>query len=134
MSTDEPDGHEDGAPTQLDDAGLPEAVTAPIAPPLPEPPRTPRVRSRPFNALIVFTTILLVVGIFATWANRLLFNPDNWSNTSTHLLQNPNVRATTANYIVNQIYANVDVPHLIQSGLPTQFKALAAPISGALRE
>ena len=134
MSTNAPDGLDDGAPTQLDHAGLPEAVTAPIAPPVSEPPRTQRVRSRPFNALIVFTTILLVVGIFATWANRLLFSPDNWSNTSTQLLQNPNVRATTANYIVNQIYANVDVPHLIQSGLPTQFQALAAPISGALRD
>lgn len=130
---DELDGQGDGAPTQLEEPALPDTVTAPIAPPVAESPRTQRVRSRPFNVLIVFTTILLVIGIFATWANRLLFNPANWSNTSTQLLQNPNVRDTTANYIVNQIYANVDVPHLIESGLPTQFQALAAPISGALR-
>jgi len=65
------------------------------------------------DILIGVTTILLVVAIFATWANRLLFSPDNWSKTSTQLLQNPNVRATTANYVVDQLYANVDV-----AGLP----------------
>ena len=39
------------------------------------------------DVLIGVTTLLLVVGIFATWANRLLFSPDNWSKTSTQLLQ-----------------------------------------------
>ena len=86
------------------------------------------------NTLIVLTTVLLIVGIFATWANRLLFSPDNWSNTSTQLLQSANVRSTTANYIVNQVYAHVDVPDLIKSGLPRQFQGLADPASGALRD
>ena len=85
------------------------------------------------DILIGVTTLLLVVGIFATWANRLLFSPDNWSNTSTQLLQNANVRSTTANYIVDQLYANVDVTGLIKQGLPTQFQGLAAPAAGALR-
>ena len=134
MSPDEADGHDDGSPTQVEDAAPLETVTLPIAPAVSKPAQKRRHRPRPFDALIVFTTILLVVGIFATWANRLLFSPDNWSNTSTQLLQNPNVRGTTANYIVDQIYANVDVPRLIRSGLPTQFQALAAPISGALRD
>lgn len=134
MPPDERDGPDDGFPTQLEDADPRDALAVPVPPPVAKPARTRRRGTAPFNALIVFTTILLVVGVFATWANRLLFSPDNWSNTSTQLLQNANVRATTANYIVNQIYAHVDVPHLIQSGLPTQFRGLAAPISGALRD
>ncbi len=85
------------------------------------------------NSLIAVTTVLLVVGVFSVWANRLLFNPDNWSNTSTQLLQNPQVRATTANYLVDQLYANVNVAGLIRSGLPTQLQGLAAPAAGALR-
>ena len=85
------------------------------------------------DSLIGVTTLLLVVGMFAIWANRLLFNPDNWSNTSTQLLQNPDIRATTANYLVDQLYANVNVAGLIKSGLPPQFQALAAPAAGALR-
>ena len=85
------------------------------------------------NTLIGVTTLLLVVGIFSVWANRLLFNPDNWSNTSTQLLQNSDIRSTTANYLVDQLYANVNVTGLISSGLPPRLEPLAAPAAGALR-
>lgn len=85
------------------------------------------------DVLIGFTTLLLIVAMFAVWANRLLFNPDNWSNTSTQLLQNPEIRSQTANYLVDQLYANVDVPGLIQQGLPPSLQGLAAPVAGAVR-
>jgi hypothetical protein len=85
------------------------------------------------NVLLGVTTVLLVVAVFAVWANRLLFSPDNWANTSTQLLQNENVRSTTANYIVDQLYANVNVSQLIGSGLPPRLQPLAAPAAGALR-
>jgi Short C-terminal domain len=85
------------------------------------------------DVLIGVTTLLLVVCVFATWANRLLFSPDNWSKTSTQLLQDPQVRSTTANYLVDQLYANVNVSGLIKQGLPTQLQGLAAPAAGALR-
>ncbi len=85
------------------------------------------------DALIVFTTILAVVGMLAVWANRLLFNPDNWSSTSTQLLENPDIRSATANYVVDQIYANVNVAQLIGSGLPPRLDPLAGPAAGALR-
>jgi len=83
--------------------------------------------------LIGVTTLLLIVAMFAVWANRLLFNPDNWSNASTQLLQNQDIRSNTANYLVDQLYANVNVAGLIKSGLPTQFQGLAGPAAGALR-
>ena len=85
------------------------------------------------DILIGVTTLLAVVGIFAIWANRQLFSPDNWANTSTQLLQNPAIRSATANYLVDQLYANVDVAGIIKSGLPPQFQALAGPAAGALR-
>jgi Short C-terminal domain len=85
------------------------------------------------DILIGVTTILLVVCVFATWANRLLFSPDNWSKTSTQLLQDANVRSSTANYLVDQLYANVDVAGLLKQNLPTQFQGLAGPAAGALR-
>jgi hypothetical protein len=71
--------------------------------------------------------------MLAVWANRLLFNPDNWSNTSTQLLANPDIRSATANYVVDQLYANVDVAKLIESGLPPRLDPLAGPAAGALR-
>src|SRR6185437_12397447 len=85
------------------------------------------------RVLIGVSTVLLIVGIFAVWANRLLFSPDNWSKTSTELLQHPAIRATTANYLVDQLYANVDVPAAIQSALPPRLEPLAGPVAGALR-
>jgi putative oligomerization/nucleic acid binding protein len=85
------------------------------------------------DALIGVTTLLLIVGMFAIWANRLIFNPDNWSKTSTQLLANPSIRNATANYVVDQLYANVNVAGLIKQGLPSQFQGLAGPAAGALR-
>jgi hypothetical protein len=85
------------------------------------------------DVLIGITTLLLIVGMFSVWANRLLFNSDNWANTSTQLLENPNIRSTTANYLVDQLYANYDVAAQIRQGLPPQLQALAAPAAGALR-
>jgi hypothetical protein len=92
-----------------------------------------RGRRLQVNALIGLSTVLLIIGIFAVWANRLLFSPDNWSKTSTELLQNPDVRASTANYLVDQLYANVDVAAAIQTALPPRLDPLAAPVAGALR-
>lgn len=85
------------------------------------------------DALIVVTTVLAVVGMLSIWANRLLFNPDNWEKTSTQLLQNSDVRTATANYVVDQLYANVDVAGLVKSGLPPRLAPLAGPAAGALR-
>ena len=79
------------------------------------------------------TTILAVVGMLAVWANRLLFNPDNWANTSTQLLENPDIRSATSNYLVDQLYNNVNVAGLLKSGLPPRLDPLAGPAAGALR-
>lgn len=135
MGADEGDGREKmpeagSAPTEpLDPAAAPPTGLAPDA----APAKISRRRLIGVDVLIGVTTLLLIVGIFATWANRLLFSADNWSKTSTQLLQDSNVRTSTANYLVDQLYANVDVTGLIKQGLPTQLQALAAPAAGALR-
>ncbi len=98
------------------------------------PPRAiTRKRLLMVDSLIWFTTVLAIVGIFAVWANRQLLNPDNWANTSTQLLQDAKIRSAAANYMVDQLYANVDVAALLKSGLPKQFQPLAGPAAGALR-
>ncbi|HEX4008765.1 MAG TPA: hypothetical protein VHX62_02080 [Solirubrobacteraceae bacterium] len=85
------------------------------------------------DVLLTLITLLTVVGIVAIWANRQLLNADNWASTSTSLLQNPTIRTATANYLVDQLYANVDVSGEVQSALPQRLKPLADPIAGALR-
>ena len=87
----------------------------PSGPPASSPPTISRGRRVLVDVIIGVATLLLVVGVFSVWANRLLFNPDNWSNTSTQLLDNAQIRSTTANYLVDQLYANVNVAGLIQA-------------------
>ncbi len=111
-------------PTERDDVG--EGTDAPRR-------SISRTRRILVNVLIWVTAVLGVVGIFAVWANRQLLNPHNWSTTSTQLLQKDSIRSATANYAVDQLYANVDIAALLKSGLPPQLQGLAGPISGALR-
>lgn len=123
-------------------------ATTPTVPPAPDAPPEPdqgaarteaeqahghRRHRGLVNTLIVLTTLLSLVGMLSVFANRLLFNPDNWENTSTQLLQNQAIRSETANYLVGQLYANVNVANVIRSGLPTQFQGLAGPAAGALQ-
>ena len=140
MQPDERDDHEDEtARLSTPSTDEPDTLTTPEATPPPggaaDAPAAAISRRRLIgvDVLIGVTTVLLIVGIFATWANRLLFSPDNWSKTSTQLLQDDNVRSTTANYVVDQLYANVNVAGLIKQNLPTQLQGLAGPAAGALR-
>jgi hypothetical protein len=83
--------------------------------------------------LIWGTTVLAVVAIFAVWANRQVFNSDNWADTSTRLLQDQKIRTATANYLVDQLYLNVDVAGELNNRLPSQLKRLSAPLAGVLQ-
>ncbi len=84
------------------------------------------------RVILALATVLAVFAIFAVWANRQLMNPTNWAKTSTALLQKPTVRTALSGYLVDQLYANVDVPAQLRSGLPTRLEPLAGPLSGAL--
>ncbi len=99
------------------------------------PARSPISKRRRWliNGLIVFTTVLSIFAMLSVWANRLLFNPDNWANTSTQLLANPAIRSQVSNFLVDQLYNNVDVAGQLASVLPPRLKPLADPAAGALR-
>ena len=84
------------------------------------------------RAILALATLLAVLAIFAIWANRQLLNPSHWANTSTELLQKSTIRAALSSYLIDQLYANVDISGEIKSGLPTRLAPLAGPISGAL--
>ncbi|HXW59380.1 MAG TPA: hypothetical protein VEJ23_07875 [Solirubrobacteraceae bacterium] len=113
----------------------------PPAPPGDPPTPAGGARERPaarehrwlVRLLVWGTTVLAIVAIFAVWSNRQLLNPNNWANTSTKLLQNQKVREATSNYLVNQLYANVNVSEELKKRLPTQLQPLAAPVAGALQ-
>jgi hypothetical protein len=84
------------------------------------------------RVILIVATVLAVFAIFAVWANRQLMNPSNWAKTSTALLQKQTIRSTLSSYLVDQLYANINVQEQLKAGLPTQLKPLAGPVSGAL--
>jgi hypothetical protein len=82
----------------------------------------------------VLASILAFAAILAVWANRQILNTDNWTNTSTRLLENRPIRDQLAGYLVDQLYANVDVAAEFRGALPPRLQPLAGPAAGGLRE
>jgi hypothetical protein len=85
------------------------------------------------RGLLAGATILAVVSIFAVWANRQVLDADNWADTSSALLADPQIRAQVSGFLVDEVYNNVDVGAAVGSRLPPRFQPLAAPVANALR-
>ena len=84
--------------------------------------------------LILFASLLAFLATFAVWANRQLLETDTWTNTSSRLLEDPEIQTQVANYMVDTLYANVDVQGELQQALPPRLQPLAGPASAGLRE
>jgi hypothetical protein len=107
--------------------------TEPAAPASPS-----RARRRIALALIVVATVLALFAIFALWANRQLLNTDNWTDTSSELLENDAIRTQIADFLVAELYTNVDVQGELERGFrevvrPAAATALAGPAASGLR-
>ena len=68
------------------------------------------------------------------WVERVALEPGTWSDTSGKVLENQVVRQTLATYLVDQLYANVDVAAQIRAALPQRAKPLAAPAAAGLQD
>jgi hypothetical protein len=96
--------------------------------------RAPSRRRRILVRVLVWgTSVLAVLAMFAIWANRELLSPNNWSDTSTKLLQSAAIQDATSTYLIDQLYANVNVENEIKSRLPKEVQALAGPLAGGVR-
>ena len=84
-------------------------------------------------ALVVVASVLAFVAVPAIWLNRQVLNTDNWTHTSSELLADPVIRAQVADYLVDQVYANVDVEAELRAALPPRLQPLAGPAAGGLR-
>jgi hypothetical protein len=94
--------------------------------------RPARRRALPLT-LITVGTVLAVLAIFALWANRQLLDTDNWTETSSELLENDEIRGQLSIYLVDQLYANVDVQAELAEAFPPRLQPLAGPAAGALQ-
>lgn len=85
-------------------------------------------------ALVVIASIVLLITAFAIWAKRQVLETDTWTETSAELLENEAIRDALADFLVLELYDNVDVEAEIAAPLPERAKPLAGPVAGALRQ
>lgn len=111
------------------------APTRSAAPGTPAPPG-PHAPSRPRRtavwALLCLASILGLLAILSIWINDQLLSNSASTQTSTAVVQDAAVRRALSVYLVDQIYANVDVSAQIEQRLPSQLKPLAAPAAAAI--
>jgi hypothetical protein len=93
-----------------------------------------RGRRRAVRALVVLGSVLTFLSVFAIWTERQALNTDDWVSTSGRLIQNQKIREAVGNYLVDQLYENVDVEKALSERLPGDTKDLAGPISGVVRQ
>jgi hypothetical protein len=95
--------------------------------------RPTRTRRTIATALVVVASLLAFLAIFAVWLNRQALNTDNWTRTSSRLLEEPVIRDQLAGRLTDELFASVDVQAALQDVLPPRAQMLAGPAANALR-
>jgi hypothetical protein len=88
-----------------------------------------RRRKLGLGLLVALASLMLGVSVLAIWADKVFLDSTNWADTSAAALQQPEVRTALSAYLVDQIYANVNVPAALAQVLPPRAKALAGPLA-----
>ena len=78
--------------------------------------------------------LLLLLSSFAVWINRVALNTGTFTDTSSSLLDNDEIRSAVANRAVDELFANVDVQAEVEEQLPTDYKGLSGAATAGLRQ
>jgi hypothetical protein len=93
-----------------------------------------RGRRRTVRGLVILGSVLAFLSVFAIWTERQALNTDDWVDTSGRLLHNKTIRTALSDYLVEQLYENVDVRKELEDVFPGDAKDLAGPAAGGLRQ
>jgi hypothetical protein len=86
------------------------------------------------GAILVLATIVATVTIFAIWAQRQVADTDNWTDTTTQLLENEKVRDALGTYLVQELFVAAPIEDGLRNALPPRLQPLAGPATAGLRE
>ncbi len=86
------------------------------------------------TTLLVLATLIGVVGCFAVWTARQLLETDTWTQTSSEMLEDADIREAVSAFLVDALFSNVDVQGQLEGALPGRLKPLAGPAAGGLRQ
>lgn len=86
------------------------------------------------TSLIVIAVLVGFLSILSTWLLRQTLETDTWNQTSEKMVQNEEIRQALSVYLVDELYANVDVKAEVERLLPSELKPLAGAATGQLRQ
>lgn len=90
--------------------------------------------TRSGRVLVTLATLFAILATFAVWADRQLFDDDDWSDTSSALIEDTAIRGEIAAFLVDELFAGGDVERQLESLLPPRAAGLAGPMATGLRE
>jgi hypothetical protein len=91
-------------------------------------------RRRTVKALLALGALLAFLSVFAIWVERQALDTGEWVNTSGKLIRNSTIRAALGEYLVEQIYENVNVEKKFEDAFPNDLKELAGPAASGARQ
>jgi Short C-terminal domain len=93
-----------------------------------------RARAIAVYALVALAGILLFLTTFAVWVDRVALNTDVFTDTSSELIADDQIRRAIATRTIDEIYDSVDVEEELEGPLPEDVESLAGPTSAGLRQ
>jgi hypothetical protein len=93
-----------------------------------------RGRGRLVKGLVILGSFLAFLSVFTIWVERQALDTADWVHTSDRLIEDETIRSAVANYLVEQLYDNVDVEQEVKDRLPDDLKEFSGPASSGLRQ
>jgi hypothetical protein len=84
--------------------------------------------------LIVLGLILLAVGNLAFWARFTLLNTNGWVAAVGPLSKDPTVSSILSQYVVGELFAQVDVEQSLAEALPPKMQIFSAPLAVGVQQ
>ena len=84
--------------------------------------------------LVVVAAVIGLVAALNVWVKRQALSTDHWTNASSQLLENDQIRSAISVYLVNQLYQNVNVTQRLEQRLPPTLDPLAPQIALGLQQ
>jgi hypothetical protein len=85
------------------------------------------------TVLVVLGALCILVSTVSVWIRDMALDPDVWADTSSELLESPEVRSALSVFIVDQAYSSAEAEARLEAALPEQLKPLAGQIAAQVR-
>jgi hypothetical protein len=82
----------------------------------------------------VLASILLFVSVLAIWINFSALDTDEFAETSTEILADPDVQTVLAPFIVNEAFSSLPIGQDIGKSLPPALQPLAGTVASAVED